>query len=143
VLDIHRYTTSGLNYIGFFTISSTGTITFTKSGGTPSNVDTDGDGQLDSAEVIAGTSPTNANDFFQVKSITTPGGLPSLGFVPASNRTYVLQYSEALALNSWINTGVTYSSPSVPPSTYILSDSDPTRNARPKGFYRISVSQNP
>lgn len=154
VLDLYRVGGTSVLRVGFFSISSTGTITFTRQTTVaPADVDTDGDGILDSLEVLAGTSPTNSSDFFRVQSTTVAGGNASLTLKPAANRTYKLFYSETLLSGSW--TEITAAAPSPPATiaryvtngspatTFSFNDADPVRRAKAKGFYRIEVSLNP
>jgi len=150
-LDVFRVGASVLR-VGTFTIGSGGTITFSKSGPSNPNVDTDGDGRLDSEEVLAGTSPTDAGDFFRVQGTVKTTGNAALTFKPAANRTYKLEYSPDLTTGSWIE--ITAASPAPPttlpryvtagspPSSFAFQDTDPVRTVNAKGFYRIVVSQN-
>ena len=135
-LDLFRVAGQGVTRVGKFTINAAGTVTFTAPSGTPSNVDTDGDGYSDSEEAIAGTSPTNGSDFFQVKSLTTSAGAVGVSFNTVSARTYKVLYSVNLS-GSWqeIHSVAGGTSP------YIFTDSDPVRTARPKGFYKVSVTR--
>ena len=56
--------------------------------------DTDGDGQLDGWEAVAGTDPTNANAVLEITSITNIGGSYSVAWVARSNKTYRLLRSD-------------------------------------------------
>ena len=139
-LDLYRITSSSttpVQNLGYFTISSGGLVTFTKPAAV-SNVDTDGDGQLDSDEAVAGTNPNDGSDFFQVDQIQSPaGGAAVIKFQGVAGRTYQLQYSEAL-LGDWV---VIDTLTGAPAGAAQFSDSDATRRGKPKGFYRIVVSQ--
>ncbi len=156
VLDLYRVAELSTLRIGYFTITSSGTVSFTRqSTATPPVVDadTDGDGILDSLEDIAGTSKTDSADFFRVQGTTLSGNYPAFVFKPAANRTYKLFYSETLLAGSWQE--ITAASPTppatiaryvtdgTPPATFSLSDEDPVRRAKNKGFYKIEVSRNP
>ncbi len=156
VLDLYRVGELSTLRIGYFTISSSGTVTFTRqSTVTPpaEDIDTDGDGILDSLEDLAGTSKTDPTDFFRVQGTTLVGNHPAFAFRPAANRTYKLFYSETLAAGSWQEiTSATpappvsiarYVSNGTPPTSFSFSDQDPDRRAKNKGFYRIEVSRNP
>ena len=140
-LDLYRITgssTAPVQNLGYFTISSGGVITFTRPAPN-ANVDTDGDGWLDSDEVIAGTNPNDANDFFRVQEVLTPpGGDAVVKFQGVAGRNYELQFSETLAAGSWVFVASLTSAPAGPAQ---LSDNDSGRRSKPKGFYRVVVSQ--
>lgn len=150
-LDLFRVGNSVIR-VGTFTITSGGTISFSKGGATNPNADTDGDGRLDVDEVLAGTSPTDPTDFFRVQSAVKTTGNAALTFKPAANRTYKLEYSPDLTAGSWVE--ITSATPSPPttlpryvttgtaPTSYAFQDTDPLRTANAKGFYRIVVSAN-
>ncbi|MBX3739757.1 MAG: hypothetical protein KF712_02100 [Akkermansiaceae bacterium] len=156
VLDLYRVGGESTLRVGYFTITSSGTVSFTRqSTATPPVVDadTDGDGILDSLEDIAGTSKTDPTDFFRVQGTTLTGNHPAFAFKPAANRTYKLFYSETLLAGSWQE--ITAASPAppttiaryvtngTPPASFSFSDQDPVRREKNKGFYRIEVSLNP
>jgi len=111
-------------------------ITFTAAPAAPTNVDTDGDGFLDSQEIAAGTSPTDSSDYFRIRSLAPSAGSVGVSFNTVPARTYKVFYSESLA-GEWLEihsvTGGT--------SPYTFTDTDPVRTARPKGFYKVSVTQ--
>lgn len=154
VLDLYRVGSTSVLRVGFFSISSTGTVTFTRQTTvTPVDGDTDGDGIPDSLEILAGTSPTDPTDYFRVANTSVSASSSSFSFKPAANRTYKLFYSESLASDSWTEISAETPNPpttiarlatsAAPPTELVFSDPDPVRKARPKGFYRIEVSQNP
>lgn len=147
LLDLYRLGPAGgatppLVHVGYFSISASGVITFTKPSSTPQpdpNADDDGDGVTNGQEAIAGTNPNDASDFFRVDSLTRSSGNSLVSFKPAAGRTYTLRYSENLQ-PPWDEIA-TWPSGTTPPSTHSFTDNDPVRNARPKGFYQIVVSQ--
>ena len=62
--------------------------------------DLDGDGFLNWKEYVAGTDPTNALSCLKVDSlVTSPGAIVS--FQAVSNRTYTVQFNDALGVNPW------------------------------------------
>jgi len=151
-LDVFQVGPAGVARVGTFTISSGGTITFSKTGPSNPNADTDGDGRLDADEILAGTSPTDATDFFRVQGTVKTSGNSSLSFKPAANRTYKLEYSPDLTAGSWVEITAAAPAPPAtlpryvtagsPPSSFAFEDVDPVRTGNAKGFYRIVVSQN-
>ncbi|RYD23871.1 MAG: hypothetical protein EOP88_02420 [Verrucomicrobiaceae bacterium] len=134
VLDVFRIgRVSGVETVslfGTFSISASGVITFTKPSATP--VDHDGDGYTDAEEALAGTSDSNASDFFRVSSLTTSAGNTQISFTSIASRSYKIYYSEDLSANSWQLIDTVTGSP--------YTDTDPTRTARQKGFYKVAVT---
>lgn len=138
-LDLYRLG-SAVVRVGSFTISSTGSVQFTRPTVTPpTNVDTDGDGFLDSQEVVAGTNPNDAADFFRVRSVQWSSGGIGVAFNTIPARSYQIYYSENLAAGSWV---LIHTEPGgAAPASFQYSDTDPVRKARPQGFYKVIVSQ--
>jgi hypothetical protein len=62
--------------------------------------DSDGDGLLNWEEYVAGTDPTNAFSNLKI-DILNVGGTARLTFYAVSNRTYTVQYTDALGTGSW------------------------------------------
>jgi hypothetical protein len=58
-------------------------------------LDLDGDTMSNRAEFLAGTDPTNPSSYLKIDSITADG-MATLVFGAISNRTYSVQYSDAL-----------------------------------------------
>lgn len=140
-LDLYRITSSSttpVQNLGYFTISSAGVITFTKPAPN-ANVDTDGDGWLDADEVIAGTNPNDASDFFRVQEVLSPpGGDAVIKFQGAAGRNYELQYSENLAAGSWVFVASLTNASAGPAQ---LLDNNSGHRSKAKGFYRVVVTQ--
>ncbi|MDP3850449.1 MAG: thrombospondin type 3 repeat-containing protein [Luteolibacter sp.] len=130
--------TTPVKYLGYFSITGAGVLTFTNPSTTPPpNTDTDGDGQTDAYEAIAGTNPNDPADFFRVgQLVSAPGSPAAIHFQAAAGRNYQLQYSETLASWETIDTinGATA-------GALQFTDNDAVRRAKAKGFYRILVSQ--
>jgi len=63
-------------------------------------LDLDGDGMSNYAEYIAGTDPTNNLSYLKIDSITADSGA-TLTFGAASNKTYSVEYTDALGTRPW------------------------------------------
>jgi hypothetical protein len=63
-------------------------------------LDSDGDGLSNRAEQLAGTEPTNALSYLKIDFISI-GGAAGISFGAISNRTYAVQYTDALAAEAW------------------------------------------
>ncbi len=143
VLDFYRIRNAApqVTNLGKFTISPAGIITFTAASSTPpANTDTDGDGYTDALEAVAGTDPNNGADFFRVQTIQHAGTGNSVSFNTIPNRSYVVEYSETLLADSWIPVGVPYIT-TTSGGAVTIPDNDPVRTGKPRGFYRVKVSQ--
>jgi M6 family metalloprotease-like protein len=97
--------------------------------------DPDGDGQNNSQEYAAGTSPTNGADYFKVDTHSRTGSTFSLTIAGRKDRTYNLERSLDLSPDSW--TFVTTSGPLAAAGILTLND---TAASSRKGFYRVFVS---
>lgn len=138
-LDLYRIGSAVIR-VGSFTISAAGIVQFNIPVVTPPvDVDTDGDGFLDSQEVLAGTNPNNAADFFRVQSVQWSSGGVGVAFNTISGSIYKIYYSENLAAGSW--TLIHTEAGGASPALFQYSDTDPVRKARAKGFYKVSVSK--
>ena len=136
VLDFYwiRSSTQSVFFIGTFTISSSGVVTFTA---VPGSYSTTNDGRTDAEKIAAGVSIYTANDFPVINSVqNTPSGI-SVQFQTAASRTYSIQYSTDLV--TWITVG-TYTSGSSG-SLYNFLDTNTGRRSGPKAFYRLNISQ--
>jgi hypothetical protein len=67
-------------------------------------VDTDGDGQSDAAEALAGTSPTNAQDYLRISALNVSAGGATATFPSKTGRTYQVEASPRL-LTGWAPLG--------------------------------------
>jgi hypothetical protein len=65
------------------------------------NLDSDGDGLSNHAEYIAGTDPTNSLSYLKIHSITAGAGA-TLTFGASSNKTYSIEYTDALFVGPWL-----------------------------------------
>jgi len=142
VLDIYRIsgsTTTPVQNLGALHISSTGTLTFTAATAAPSNVDSDGDGWSDADEATAGTNPNDPSDFFRVQALIKGSTGTTVRFNTAANRTYQIEYTDDLTSGAWTVVGTQVAGATG--GSFDFSDTDATRLAKPRGFYRVRVSQ--
>jgi len=100
------------------------------------NVDSDGDGMLNGQEYIAGTDPTNALSYLKIDSLTAPPGA-ILAFGAISNRTYSIQFKDALEAASWSKLT------DVPARATNRSETIPYASYTTNRFYRIATPQQP
>jgi hypothetical protein len=63
--------------------------------------DLDGDTMSNYAEYIAGTDPTNRLSYLKIDSITATG-VATLAFGAVSNKTYAVEYTDALGSGPWL-----------------------------------------
>jgi hypothetical protein len=66
------------------------------------NLDWDGDGMLDWQEYVAGTDPTDRNSVLKIDSVALAGTNDViLTFRAIANKTYTVEYTDALAGGTW------------------------------------------
>lgn len=103
-------------------------------GTSTTNPDSDGDGMLDGTEVLAGTTPTDPNSLLEISSLTNDAvnGDVTTEWQTVPGKTYILQASDSLQANQWIDVGtITATS-----TTTILVDTFPDADTA-RRFYRI------
>jgi hypothetical protein len=99
-------------------------------------LDADGDRMLNWQEYVAGTDPTNAASYLRIDAITFGVGA-TLWFGAISNRTYTLQYTDALGTALWSNlTDVVARATN---RTEVITDPD----FRTNRFYRVATPRQP
>jgi hypothetical protein len=98
--------------------------------------DDDGDGMKNFAEYTAGTDPTNPLSYLKIDSISGGSGA-TLQFNAASNRTYSVQFTEALGSGLWQKLADVVGQTNA--HVEVITDSNYTTNR----FYRLVVPQQP
>jgi hypothetical protein len=63
--------------------------------------DADGDGRTNAEEFLAGTDPQNGASRFDTEIANAPGGGYLIRFTAQTDRTYTVQWKEALAASGW------------------------------------------
>ncbi len=98
--------------------------------------DLDNDGMSNRAEAIAGTNPTNSLSYLKIEQSVTPGDA-TLQFGSISNRTYSVQFTDALGNTVWNN----LADLAAQPTNYVHQIVDPgwTTNR----FYRLVTPAQP
>jgi hypothetical protein len=64
------------------------------------SADPDEDGLTNAEEYVAGTDPTDRSSYLEVDALTTPPGV-TLSFNAAANRTYTIEFTDALGTGPW------------------------------------------
>jgi len=102
----------------------------------PAGPDSDGDGQSDSSESIAGTGPNNPSSAFRIQSIARdPNGNVVVSWPSLASHHYQLQFSSDLL--TWQNIGNSHVGTGAP-----LSDTDTNSTGSvSQRFYRVVVGQ--
>ncbi|HEU5069614.1 MAG TPA: exo-alpha-sialidase [Verrucomicrobiae bacterium] len=98
--------------------------------------DPDGDGRNNFEEFVAGTDPLSAASFLQLKVSPTGTGA-ELGFAGVSNKSYTIQYRDALAGDAWqrlANVNTLASNSTITLSVGVTND---------KRFFRLATPQLP
>ncbi|MFZ4764095.1 MAG: hypothetical protein ACOYMN_04005 [Roseimicrobium sp.] len=102
----------------------------------PSATDSDGDGQTNLQEFIAGTDPTSGGDAFRVFEVRRANGVSSIKFGPVLlSREYGLWCSDNLSGESWSKIGTI--TPNAPADFRWFDHVTP--EGTPHLFYRLSV----
>jgi hypothetical protein len=99
-------------------------------------LDLDGDGVSNRAEYIAGTDPTNNGSYLKIDSIVA-GGSATLTFGAVSNRTYSIEYTDALGAGPWSRLADVIARPGNRTETVV--DAGFTTNR----YYRVATPRQP
>lgn len=127
-----------VTYVGYFSITTTGTVSFTRAGSNPFLTDTDGDGWSDGDEALAGTNPNNGASFFSLPAPVVVRGISqTFAFPTIASRKYIIEYNDDLA-GPWQEVHVHLSGAGASPVNWV--DTEPSRVALPRGFYRARVT---
>ncbi|MBL9145366.1 MAG: hypothetical protein JNM99_16935 [Verrucomicrobiaceae bacterium] len=102
----------------------------------PGSTDSDGDGQTNLQEFVAGTDPTSGGDTFHILEVRRVNGVSSIKFGPAMlSREYSLYCSPDLSGSSWVKIGTIR-----PNSAAAFQWFDHiTPDGTPHLFYKLSV----
>lgn len=99
--------------------------------------DPDGDGFDNHAEFVAGTDPLDAESFPRLKLQSAGTNAPRLSFTVASNKSYTVQFCDALDAGSWKR----YSDIAARPTGSLMEIPISATNAA--GFFRLATPQLP
>ena len=100
---------------------------------TDGSIDSDGDGQSNLQEYLAGTDPFNAASLLKIQSATIGGSTCSLTFIAAAGRTYTVQYRDSLNAGSWLS----LTNVGAQPATGLFPVNDGSVGTNSTRFYRI------
>ncbi len=104
----------------------------------PALADSDNDGVLDAAEVLAGTDPHDRRDFFGVEQVVRVEGGIQVTYDARPGKIYQIEFSETLAPDTW---EVITTESSTEAATVDFVDTDAARFELDQGFYRVRVIQ--
>ena len=131
------YETGTVTYLGYFSITSAGVVSFTRAGTNPL-ADDDGDGFNNGDEAVAGTNPNDASSFFRIPApVVVPGTSRTFSFPTIASRTYIIEYNDDL-LGAWEQVYEHPSGTGAAPVNWV--DTNPARVALSRGFYRARVT---
>jgi len=131
------YEAGTVTYVGYFSITSGGVVSFTRAGSNPL-ADDDGDDFNNGDEELAGTNPNNPASFFKIPApVRVPGTSQTFAFPTIASRKYIIEYNDDLA-GAWEEVHVHLSGAGAAPVNWV--DTNPARVALSHGFYRARVT---
>ena len=99
-------------------------------------LDADGDAMANWQEYVAGTDPRDPTSYLRVEAMTAAGGA-SLTFGSVSNKTYTIQYRDALGAGPWAKLA------DVPARTANATETVLDANATSGRYYRLVTPRQP
>ncbi len=101
--------------------------------------DSDGDGQTDAQENLAGTDPNDAADYLRVMESRRTGGGVEITWSSIEGKAYAVEYSETMEVNpnTWQVIATVNATAGAATTSY--TDNDPARLANEDGYYRARV----
>ncbi len=100
------------------------------------NQDSDGDGQSDANEALAGTNPNDPSSSLRALGVRTSASGVEVSWSSVAGKKYIVEYSPSLAKNSWQAITTTDSQG----TTTRFTDTDSTRIRAALGYYRIRLT---
>jgi hypothetical protein len=129
--------TGTVTHLGYFSITTTGVVSFTRAGTNPL-ADDDGDGFNNGDEALAGTDPNSPTSFFKIPTpVVIPGTSQTFAFPTIASRKYIIEYNDDLS-GAWEEVHVHLSGAGATPVNWV--DTNPARVALSHGFYRARVT---
>lgn len=105
---------------------------FDKNNPADAQSDSDGDTMKNAEELIAGTDPNDPSSYLRIEQTTTPGVI-HVQFLARANRTYSIEYTDALGSGVWQKLA------DIAVSTVDLQRSIPDPTNHPLRIYRIAT----
>ncbi len=112
-LDLYRIAGTGVSWVGYFTLSEAGVLTFSN----------------------AATEPPVEEGDFLITAVEKSATDVRLTFPAAANTGYTIEYKETLTDATWQTVGTVAAADPAPAGEF--TDTDATRLAKASGFYRV------
>jgi len=131
------YEPGTVTYLGYFSISTSGAVSFTRAGSNPL-ADDDGDGFNNGDEELAGTNPNNSSSFFRIPApVVVANTSRAFNFPTIASRKYIIEYNDDLS-GAWEQVHEHFSGAGAAPVSW--TDTNPVRVGLSRGFYRARVT---